>query len=248
MHIGNFIFKPRLIPTLATLVMVPFLVSLGIWQLNRAHQRQALLNAFERRTHEPPLPLDAALQHVHAVLYRQIIVTGRYDLKHQVLLDNQMHHDQPGFHVYTPLRLDSSHQAILVNRGWVPMGEGRDRLPAQPLRPPAGSIRVRGILVEPPQKGLLLGPVDNGPGWPKIIEAVELPRLDNQLGYRLLPYVILLDKDQKNGFVRDWRPFGAITPRVNLGYAMQWFTMALTVVIIYFVVNTRRADKRGNAP
>ncbi|MDE2089426.1 MAG: SURF1 family protein, partial [Gammaproteobacteria bacterium] len=102
MHIGNFIFKPRLIPTLATLVMVPFLASLGVWQLNRAHQRQALLNAFEQRTHEPPLPLDAALQHPHGTLYRQIVVTGRYDRAHQVLLDNQMHHDQPGYHVFTP--------------------------------------------------------------------------------------------------------------------------------------------------
>jgi len=46
----------------------------------------------------------------------------------------------------------------------------------------------------------------------------------------------LLDDHQDGGFKRDWRP-ATIKPVRHIGYAVQWFALALTVVIIYLVLS-----------
>jgi len=55
-----------------------------------------------------------------------------------------------------------------------------------------------------------------------------------------LPVILLLDSEQQDGYVRDWNtlPFG---PERNVGYAVQWFGLAVALLIIYLVVNTRKA-------
>ena len=49
---------------------------------------------------------------------------------------------------------------------------------------------------------------------------------------------VLLDGDAPYGFVRDWTPPGSDETR-HLGYAFQWFAMAVTVVIVTVVVTLR---------
>jgi surfeit locus 1 family protein len=53
---------------------------------------------------------------------------------------------------------------------------------------------------------------------------------------------VYLDADEPDGFLRDWRP-QLLSPEKHLGYAMQWFAMALALVVIYVVVNLRRPEE-----
>ena len=106
---------------------------------------------------------------------------------------------------------------------------------------PVGSDQreLSGRIKQPPENPFMLGGEEQRTGWPWRIQAIKVPELEKALGYPLLPVVLLLNEDQRDGFVRQWHPlkFG---PEKNLGYAVQWFGLTLALLIIYLVVNTRK--------
>jgi len=243
MRIGPFDFRPSLWPSLATLVLLPLLIGLGQWQLERAAWKQALVDVHAAHIGEPARPLGDLLTTLDSGLdYRQVTAQGVYDLDHQLLLDNQIHEGSAGYHVLTPLRLDGAGTGagwVLVNRGWVPLGASRRQLPA--VTGPAGAVTVRAMVRLPPEKTFRLEAVEEpGAGWPQVIQQLEIGPMEARLGRPLLPLVLLLDREDPGGFVREWKPVYGITPDKHRAYAAQWFTLALVLLMIYVGVNTRR--------
>jgi len=51
--------------------------------------------------------------------------------------------------------------------------------------------------------------------------------------------LILLDAGEPDGYVRNWAPPG-FPPMRHIGYAVQWFGLALALGVIYLVTNFRR--------
>lgn len=239
MRLGRYEFRARLLPTAATALMLPLLIALGVWQLGRAEQKQALLQMYAQRAQAAPIVLDGSQRDLDAVRYHSVTASGHFDVKHQVLLDNRIHRGQAGYEVITPLRIAGGTVGVLVDRGWVPLGATRTRLPETPI--PQGRVTVRGTIGAAPTTGLDLdsrfGPDTT---WPVLLN-IDIAWLETRLGYRLLPYVIRLDRQDPNGFVRDWRLFD-IGPERHLGYAFQWLALAVTLAVIYITVNTRRTD------
>jgi cytochrome oxidase assembly protein ShyY1 len=73
------------------------------------------------------------------------------------------------------------------------------------------------------------------------VQYLEYPPLAAELGYSLAPAVILLDAAAPDGYRREWQPtFGGYGPERHRGYALQWFSLALALLVIYVVVNTHR--------
>lgn len=239
MRVGPYDFRPRIVPTLATLLLFPFLIGLGVWQLDRAAEKREIIAAYARAERQPPVTLEAMLAHPKALRFRRVTVAGVLDARHQFLLDNQFQGPDVGFDVLTPLHMQGTRHRILIDRGWVPLGRSRRDLP--PLPVPARAVTLAGWLVPPPQAPLLLGPAEApGGGWPRIVETVDIHHLERDLGYPLLPYVVRLDPGQPYGFVRKWK-LVAFGPERHIGYAVQWFALAATLLAIYIGVNTRRA-------
>jgi surfeit locus 1 family protein len=245
MRIGPFDFRPSLWPSLATLVLLPVLIGLGQWQLERAAWKQGLVDAHAARIGEPARPLRSLLATFTSgadLEYRQVTAQGVYDLDHQLLLDNQIYQGAAGYHVLTPLRLEGAGPGdawVLVNRGWVPLGDSRKRLPA--VTGPSGPVFVRAMIRLPPEKIFRLEAVEEaGTGWPQVIQQLEIGPIGQRLGHPLLPLVLLLNPEDSQGFVRDWKPVYGITPDKHRAYAAQWFTLALVLLLIYIGVNTHR--------
>ena len=239
MRIGSFEFNPGLWPTLATLILLPFLSGLGIWQLERASWKQALVDTHAARTREPAIVLSALLPVTATSEYRNVTAKGRYDLAHQLLLDNRLHQGRAGYQVLTPLRLADSSATVLVNRGWLPVGASRAVLPE--LDGPAGTIRLGALVKLPPEEIFRLGTdEERHAGWPQVIQAIDMAALEDRLGYALLPVVLLLDPDDAHGFARDWQAVYGVTPDKHRAYALQWFTLAAVLLLIYIGVNSKR--------
>jgi surfeit locus 1 family protein len=238
MRIGRFDFRPALWPTLVTLLLLPLLIGLGLWQLERAAWKQDLIAAHAERSRRPPQTLAALLASGEELPYYRATARGRYDLEHQLLLDNRAEQGRAGYHVLTPLRLAGG-GTVLVNRGWVPVGNDRAQLPALPG--PEGAITVNAMVTLPPEKVFRLGAEEEvHPGWPQVVQQIELPALEQRLDTTLQPVILLLDPDVDGGFVRSWRPVYGISPDRHRAYALQWFTLALVLLLIYIGVNTRR--------
>lgn len=237
-------FRPRLVPTLATLFFLPLLIGLGLWQIHRAQYKEHLQAAFAARVKQPPVALASLDPTAPGTRYRPVRVSGHYDSAHQLLLDSQFDGDRLGYHVYTPLQLTEPNRVILVNRGWVPRGENRAVLPK--LTVPAGPVTLTGLLAQPNNPGIHLGDSLEEPGWPKIVPYIDYGALDQALGIRLVPAVVLLEPGMPGGYARDWKPtFGGFGPMRHLGYALQWFALAIVLVVLYISLNLRPAESSG---
>jgi len=240
MRIGSLEFSPGRWPTVVTLVLLGGLVSLGFWQLDRAEQKKNLLAQYGGSQERTILQLEADLKSAAGLNYQSAVVAGHYDNGHQLLLDNRTHAGQAGYQVLTPFVIRDSQVAVLVNRGWIRMGDRRDQLPDVVV--PEDRRRISGRLKVPPEKVFMLGKEDPRQGWPWRIQRIRIEALSAELGRPLLPVVLLLDAEQPDGYVRQWQPLVGFGPERNIGYAIQWFGLAATLLIIYLTVNTRRTD------
>jgi surfeit locus 1 family protein len=70
-----------------------------------------------------------------------------------------------------------------------------------------------------------------------------MDELHRALERRLFPRILLLDADQADGFVRDWKP-STFPPERHFGYAVTWFSLAATVAIVALVLLVMRSRKR----
>jgi len=248
MRLGSFSFAPPLAGTLVTLLVLPVLLGLGFWQLDRARQKEAIQAVFQAQSERPPAPLASVALDDPASHFRQVIAVGAYDGKHQILLDNQIQDGQPGYHVFTPLRTPDSPEAVLVNRGWVPLGRSREQLPDIALAD--AGVTLSGRLAQPANPAIRLGGAKSAMGtWPRVVQFLDYQALADELGYPLAPAVILLDPQAESGYRRDWRPqFGGMGPEQHYGYAVQWFALAAALMVIYIAVNTHRSVSRADRP
>ena len=244
MRVGGFNFTPGFWPSMATLVLLPFLTGLGIWQLERADWKQGLVDQHTDNTKQPTVRLESLLARDGAHQYRPIEAYGRYDLEHQLLLDNRTYQGHAGYHVLTPLLLDDRGGAVLVNRGWVPVGHNRAVLPE--LAGPDDELIVNAIIKLPPEKLFRLGTADEvHEGWPQVVQQIKLSELEQRLGYPLLPLILLLDPEEEYGFAREWKAVYGVTPDKHRAYALQWFTLAVVLLMIYVGVNSNRISNES---
>lgn len=246
MRLGRYEFHPGLWPSLIVAALLVLLIGLGFWQLDRAEQKRALLEDFRDRPTEAAVRLHAGLEPKPGWRYRQAWARGEYDGRHQFLLDNKVHNGRVGYHVLTPLRLAHSDAVVLVNRGWVPQGRTRQDLPALPVSS-EGTVTVEGVIDLPPEDVFTLGEgEDRAPGWPKVLQRIRFDLQGSQLDADLLPLVLLLGPDEPDGFVRQWAPVPSFGPARHIGYAVQWFALALALVILFFWAVKRPLDETGS--
>jgi surfeit locus 1 family protein len=241
MRLGSFDFRPALWPTVATLLLLPLLMGLGIWQLERASWKQGLVDMHEGQGRLSPIAFDTVGDD-NDLQYRRVFARGYYDMERQLLLDNRTYNGHAGYHVLTPLKLADSDRVVLVNRGWVPVGSSRAVLPEIPGT--RGEVLVDAIIKLPPVKFFRLGEADEqNATWPKVVQQLQLESLGEMLGVKLEPLILLLDKQDEFGFIRDWKPVYGVTPDKHRAYAVQWFTLAAVLLMIYVGVNSRRIPK-----
>jgi len=226
------------------LMLLPLLVSLGIWQLQRSEQKKQLLQLFASGA-EKVLLEGAAVSAGLAELprYQQVELSGRYLGDRQFLLDNMTDGGAAGYHVLTPFEPEGSATWVLVNRGWIPKSFGTTLLPEVGVE--ETRRRISGRITRLPRPGLELTSDSTGiPEWPRVVQFPIMEELADALGESLATRMVLLDASAPDGFLRNWSPveFG---PERHLGYAVQWFALAATLLIIYLAVNLKRSGHDG---
>src|SRR6476620_4875880 len=130
LRVGGRVFAPSAWSALLTAAAVAACVSLGWWQIGRAREKQALIDAFARGT-QTSVQLTPDLRVDQLPRYQHLRTLGHYEPAHQILLDNMPSHDgQPGYRVLTPFRREGPTRPILlVDRGWVTLGASRAARP-----------------------------------------------------------------------------------------------------------------------
>ncbi len=249
MRIGAYELRVAPLPAMVVLLMLALLLSAGFWQLRRAEEKrtiaveQAYRGDQQTLSLEPGLVASASLEQLR---HRRARAAGYYRGDIQYLLDNRIQKHAAGYHVLTPFRLQGSDVHLLVNRGWLPVGPDRGRLPAITVSDKA--MVQEGLIVAPPAPGLVLGASGyDGDGWPRVVQRVNLGRIQEQLGRPLLPLVLRLSPASDHGYGRDWQVRTGLTPERHLGYAVQWFALAVALLglCVWVAVKRVREEHRG---
>ncbi|QDA57546.1 SURF1 family cytochrome oxidase biogenesis protein [Thermomonas aquatica] len=238
---------------LLALAAIVLFASLGRWQLARMHEKQARLDAAAHALDKhAPQPLLLASDPKRASAYDWAAGSGSI-AGETVWLDNQMRSGRPGVRMYCVLLPDDGVQAVLVDAGWWPLDGKRD-LPIFGC-PLGRGVAVRGLLAPPPSSGLAHGDAlaASGPQrWLATRLDLQAIARELKLSTGIAPRVLRLDPARDKGDAgvmlapgeRDLEILpNTITPERHLGYAVQWFGLALTVLVAAIVL-TLRARKR----
>jgi len=216
--------------------------SLGAWQVKRADESRATLAQFASGAAESVLAtLPASLD--DAARFHRVEVEGEYSVEQQFLLDNMLHEGAAGYHVLTPLRMRGSERRVLVNRGWVPVGD-RQSLPDVGVDERRRTISGR--LERLPRPGLRLG-ADGESVREQPVVVLQYPTaeaLAHRLGEPVYDYQVLLDVDAPDGYVRDWRA-PTLGPERHVTYAGQWFALAVGAAAAAVVIAVRTARRKA---
>jgi surfeit locus 1 family protein len=235
--------KFEIVPILAYLCLVSLLVGLGSWQLGRAEQKRQFLALQEQSLASEVIPLVADTEdNIANLRYQKVRISGRYDLTHQFLIDNQISAGKAGYFVLTPLILDGEAKAILVNRGWIPLNQDRTALPD--LKVPPELITVSGRINTFPSVGIKLAgaeiPTDS---WPSVVQVVDSQVLAKKLAYSIFSFQLEMDKDLPDGFKREWKTATIMLPEQHTAYAVQWFALAFTLTLLFIWYSFKSNDE-----
>lgn len=230
-------FRPKWFFTAATLLFSILFINLGFWQLHRADEKKQLQQHFELQKNQPPAPFYQLNQKLR---FQNVRLEGHFDNAHSLLLDNKIHDHQIGYEILSPFVIAENNRTILVNRGWIP---AKNRLETPKIPAIMGQQTIVGSLFIPSQRAFTLGKVtEQNINWPLRIEALDFQAIGTLLQQNLFSMVILLDPKSPYGFVRDWHPV-SMPAYKHIGYAVQWFTFAATLIIIFVVLNLRRVHR-----
>jgi surfeit locus 1 family protein len=238
--------------TLLVIAAVIVMIRLGLWQLDRLDQRRAFNARVEEQLAQSALEIsnENLSADLYNMEYREAIVLGEYDHDRQVVLRNQDWQGRLGVHLLTPLIIQGSDQAIMVNRGWIPYEDFEAGKLSQ--FDESGLVEVNGIIRRSQTKPRIGGRADQIPaeGEPPLQawNWINVGGIAGQLPYELLP-VYLQGSPEPS---RNQMPYRTqleldLNEGSHLGYAFQWFTFALILAIGY-PIYVSREEKRLSTP
>jgi surfeit locus 1 family protein len=235
-------------PLLMTAVGLAILLSLGIWQLQRKAWKDDLIAKLAERAVAPAVSLKEAVTRFNSgqdIEYLRIAARGRF------LHDKERYFYAPdpelgpGVNVYTPMEI-SGGSVLFVNRGFIP----------DPLKDP--TKRAAGLLAgDVDITGLARRPGDQARFVPDNDTKANLWYW-RDLGGMLVSAFETADRPHVPFFVEaevsatppsGWPKGGATLAKLSnrhLEYAITWFGLAATLLVIFGVFARSRLKARGD--
>jgi surfeit locus 1 family protein len=242
-----------LLATVLVLAAAAVLARLGIWQLDRLEWRRSLNTRVSDQQAADPLELNSATLDLdlYSMEYRRVTTTGTYLPEDEIVLRNQVwvgeFGSQLGVKLFTPLLVEGTDTAILVERGWIPDEHAEDRTVYLEM----GMVTVSGQLRRAETDMDLTASLHPDPtlspgevhldAWNNL----DLQRLSAQMDVELLPVYL----QRLPARAQSEPPFAAapvfdLSEGSHLGYAIQWFAFAGLLLIGYPFFVQRQEAKR----
>ncbi len=207
--------RRMIVPALFGLAGCAILVSLGLWQLDRADQKAALISELEARIFEPPQPLPTELE-PEEDRYRPVELSGQFLPEHVFVLSARRA-EGPGFHLLQAFEAEDGRR-IIVERGFLPEA-ARDALDLTS----SGSVRLSGNLHWPRDTNRHTPDYDISRN---LAFGRDVPELAQRLDAEEI-LVVLRRSDPAHPVISPVPVYDVSIPDPHLGYAVQWFLMAL---------------------
>ena len=190
--------------------------SLGFWQLYRLSWKLDLINQIENSLKIDPVEL----QNVEKKNYLRIKTSGQIDFEKQIYLYNLNESGKPGFEVINPIKIGN--EDYLINRGWISFDNKN--------KPEINVVDQKNII------GTLMLQSKSSSFKPKNeVDKNYWFTLDREdilkfTGKNFSKYIIYLNGNYENPRPR------VITAKISNNhkkYAITWFSMAISILLIY---------------
>ena len=228
-------FNPGVRITIFFVIFAVVFFSLGIWQIERGQTKTQIMSEFENKLTKEPIYLNA-----ESKKWDRVLVSGKWENKKQLLIDNVIHQGIAGYKVLTPLRIDETNKLILVDRGWIKQNKFRDQLPD--IQIPDDFESVSGTL-EQPELGLVLSDELISNNWPKISQTKNVKVISKAYKEEIFPMILLADPLLKNSLEYIKITPTNMTPIKHYGYSSQWFLMFIVLCFMYIWYGLSRNAK-----
>ena len=226
------ISSPSLTLIAMGLSLVTLFTYLGVWQLNRAEERDIAFKKVKMQMALSPIPISNKNDWNTVAPYQKISIKGRFIEEHTVLIDNALLDGKAGYHIITAFKPDTINQYLAVNRGWVPGTKNRSILPTFTTQ--KKTITLNGYLKEFQPPPLFFSKTENitrnknnQPLWLYF----DLPLFKKQLDLPLSPYLFIAQAN-KNGAFKTPLLQAESKEGMHIGYAIQWFVFALFILVL----------------
>lgn len=218
-------------------------VFLSNWQFERNETRAAQIELVEQNYDADPVPL-ADLIGADGVLdpsdeWHPVILQGEYLADEQLLVRNRPHGGTSAFEVLVPFR-DVDGRVFIVDRGWVPPGDGDapDSVPA----PPSGEVEVT-VRLRPGEQLPA-----SGRGAPEgQVPTIHLPSIATIVGGDVITgaYGRVMTEEPAGDGVLGGFDSPTDDPGPHLSYAIQWILFALMgFIFIGYIIRTEIVKHR----
>ena len=215
------------IPAFLIITTLVLLISLGFWQLDRADEKRAIEDQIAS-ANSGDVELVTSVEFLKDKEYYHVRLQGSYVGDKQFIYDNQIVDQISGYYVLTPFILKDTSKAVLINRGFIPWGGRRDKLANVDIGEKTTEVKVQ---ISIPVKRMELKVSETTGDFPVLIQALDLGEMSTIASLDFASVVGLLNPESENGFVRKWEPYTGSIER-HIGYAIQWFLMALVLAFI----------------
>ena len=246
-NIGLYRFEFRTIPVIVTLLAFAILARLGFWQLARGEQKVARLAQIAEYQQLGKLSF-ADLESLRSKVDPtgvSVSLTGQFARPQSWLLDNKTVNGQPGYDVALAFKPQGTDKHVLVNMGWL-KGNYANRAELPEFDIPEGRITLDGYVKAKDLASFALSEQsDSSQPWPKRVPQVNLETFTEHSGLALHDFLLIADNSEQYGFVHHYQPV-VMAPEKHRGYALQWFSLALAVLIVFIFASKRTDDKEDD--
>jgi surfeit locus 1 family protein len=217
--------------------------SLGIWQLQRYHFKKTLLDTYQARLTSLPKNFLQLKDPAVNLQFQRVKVQGDYLNELTFLQQNRYYHDQMGYDVITPLRIPGQQKLLLVDRGWIPKSYNQIMTSIENVN---GKQSLVGYIKLLDEYQFILGKNILDPTIkPMLVQKIDVDEISQLMHQSFYPFILRLDASQSHGFIRDWT-IATVLPQRHMAYAVQWFALALVLLIAYFGFCCERLESKEN--
>lgn len=229
--------RPSLAMKISAGLSLIILLGLGSWQIDRLFWKQGLIEQRQEQATKAPIPVPTDTEADPDMAFHSAYAEGRYLNDQEMYLMARTRRGNVGFQLITPLEQEDG-RIILVNRGWVPK-ENRD--PA--TRPESlieGPVRVTGVLRVAREKHW--AQPENEPAKNQWFY-VDIDHMAENAGAPLASrYYLELDDTPVPGGLPIGGQAKIDLPNNHLEYAITWYSLALSLIVIFVLYHRRPKD------
>jgi cytochrome oxidase assembly protein ShyY1 len=204
-------------------------VFLGRWQMDRRAETLAEINRVVTNYSATPIPFADAREQFDqldpAMEWTQVELRGTYLPDGQRVVRNRPLNGQPGYEVVVPFRLASG-ETVVIDRGWLPIGNDNPGAPDSVPEPPAGDVTAV-VRLKHPEPELQRGAPEGQ------LASIDLDAYAGQLGYPLLTgaYGQLASETPPATDMPFPFPKPSTEEGTHLSYSLQWFAFGVLMFV-----------------